>query len=203
RSFQRAACCSSPACNLKSTSTAAEMMKSSSVIDTFAPLAMFRKGLFVVVALAASTAAQTFEIGGQQNQQPQAPNVIPSRKAGRTQVPASITPESSDENSLRFGTSIEATREQRAADDALRHNNAPAAYAHAKRSVEMAPGDKSTWFTLGYAARLAGHLSESESAYKHGLQMSPSAAEGLSGLAQTYFRMGRVNDAKRMLLDVI
>ncbi|HZZ15275.1 MAG TPA: tetratricopeptide repeat protein, partial [Candidatus Sulfotelmatobacter sp.] len=177
-------------------------MKSSSVPNIPVPLAMFRNVLFVMVALAGMS-AQTFEIGGQQSQpQPTQQSAKSGRKANKANSSPSAAP-SSEENSLRFGVSIDATREQRAADDALRHNNAPAAYAHAKRSVEMAPGDRSTWFTLGYAARLAGHLSESESAYKKGLQLSPDAAEGLSGLAQTYFRMGRVDDAKRMLLDVI
>jgi tetratricopeptide (TPR) repeat protein len=191
-----------PGTHSESTFKPAEMMKRCFVTDTPEPIAMFRKGLFVITALAAAMSAQTFEIGGQQSQPPAQQQ---STKQGRKAKGASPSgaAQNSEENSLRFGVSIDATREQHAADDALRHNNAPVAYAHAKRSVEMAPGDKSTWFTLGYAARLAGHLSESESAYKKGLQLSPDAAEGLSGLAQTYFRMGRVDDAKRMLLDVI
>src|SRR6185437_6493904 len=166
----------------------------------FAPMAMIRNVIFLTVALGSMLSAQTFEIGGQQQAQPQQ-STQPKQKSRK--APGAGATQSSEENSLQFGVSIDATREQRAADDALRHNNAPAAYAHARRAVDMAPGDKSTWFTLGYAARLAGHLSESESAYRKGLQLSPNAAEGLSGLAQTYFRMGRVNDAKRMLLDVI
>ncbi|HET9741213.1 MAG TPA: tetratricopeptide repeat protein [Terriglobales bacterium] len=159
-----------------------------------------RFGIFLVLALAlcAPATAQTFEIGGQQAPTPQKP-----AKSGHKRAPASASQES-DQNGIGvFGSSIEATRQQRAADDALRHNNPTAAYAHAQRAAEMAPGDKSTWFTLGYAARLAGHLSESESAYKRGLQLQPNSAEGLSGLAQTYVKMGRVSDAKRMLLDVI
>ena len=173
-------------------------MKSSSETKDFAPLALAWKTVFVVVALATSSClAQTWEVGGQS--QPAQQKTQPQHKAGKASSP-SVAPE---ENSLQFGSSIEATRQQRAADDALRHNNAPAAYQHAQRAVELAPGDKSTWFTLGYAARLAGHLSDSERAYKHGLQLSPNSPDGMSGLAQTYFRQGRVNDAKRMLLDVI
>jgi len=174
------------------------MMKSSSEAKDFAPLALAWKTVFVVVALATSSClAQTWEVGGQS--QPAQQKTQPQHKTGKAAAP-SVAPE---ENSLQFGSSIEATRQQRAADDALRHNNAPAAYEHAKRAVDMAPGDKSTWFTLGYAARLSGHLSDSERAYKHGLQLSPNSPEGMSGLAQTYFRQGRVDDAKRMLLDVI
>ena len=130
-------------------------MKSSSEAKDFAPLALAWKTVFVVVALATSSClAQTWEIGGQS--QPTQKKTQPQRKASRTPAPTAAP----EENSLQFGSSIEATRQQRAADDALRHNNAPAAYQHAQHAVEMAPGDKSTWFTLGYAARLAGHLSD-------------------------------------------
>ncbi|HWC20468.1 MAG TPA: tetratricopeptide repeat protein, partial [Terriglobales bacterium] len=165
-------------------------------------IAMLRKGFFISVALAASSFAQTFEIGGQQNPPPQQQSTHQHRKAGK-ENPSVAGSESSEENGLQFGVSIDATREQRAADEALRHSNTAAAYAHAKRAVDMAPGDKSTWFTYAYASRLAGHLSDSERAYKRGLQLAPDSAEGLSGLAQTYFRMGRIDEAKRMLLDVI
>ncbi|HWY68469.1 MAG TPA: tetratricopeptide repeat protein [Terriglobales bacterium] len=176
------------------------MMKSSYIDHIFAPTPMFPRTLFLVLALAASVSAQTFEIGGQQSQ-PQSQPQAAGKKAGKS---AAQRPQQQEESGIgTFGESIAVQREQRAADDALRHNNAAAAYAHAKRAVEMAPGDQGRWFTLGYAARLSGHLSDSENAYKRGLQISPGAAEGLSGLAQTYFRMGRVNDAKRMLLDVI
>ena len=176
-------------------------MNSSSAQKTFAPIAMLRKGFIISVALAASSFAQTFEIGGQQGQ-PAQPAPQQHRKTGKA-TSAGTGNESSQENALQFGVSLEATREQRAADEALRHNNTAEAYAHAKRAVDMAPGDKSTWFTYAYAARLAGHLSDSERAYKKGLQLAPNSAEGLSGLAQTYFRMGRIDEAKRMLLDVI
>lgn len=183
-------------------------MKSSSVDTFFAPIVMFRKTWLLVLALSPFLSAQTFEIGGQ-NQQPQSqqqkPQVAKKRtgKGGSQSASVAAAQDQEESGIGTFGSSIEATREQRAADDALKHNNIGAAYAHAKRAVEMAPGDKSTWFTLGYAARLSGHLSDSESAYKRGLQISPNSAEGLSGLAQTYFRMGRINDAKRILLDVI
>ena len=147
--------------------------------------------------------AQTWEVGGQQTQPQQQQAQAPRKKAGKgASVPMQST-QQQESGIGTFGESISVQREQRAADEALRHNNAAVAYAHAKRAIEMAPGDPGRWFTLGYAARLSGHLSDSENAYKRGLQISPNAAEGLSGLAQTYFRQGRVNDAKRMLLDVI
>jgi len=178
------------------------------VDKSFAPTVMSFRVLLAVLGLSLALSAQTFEIGGQSQQRPQIQQQksgTAKKKAGKvdSQSASALVTEDEQSGIGTFGSSIEATREQRAADDALKHNNTAVAYTHAKRAVEMAPGDKSTWFTLGYAARLSGHLSDSESAYKHGLQLSPNSAEGLSGLAQTYFRMGRVNDAKRMLLDVI
>ena len=180
------------------------MIKNSSLETVFAPSAMLRNIFVVAVAFAASMHAQTFEIGGQQDQQPQQKSQSTQKRSARNSQ-TSAAPAGEDQTSGlgQFGCSIDCTREVRAADDALKHNNASAAYAHAKRATEMAPGEKSTWFTLGYAARLSGHLSESENAYKRGLQLAPNAAEGLSGLAQTYYRAGRISEAKRMLLDVI
>ena len=181
------------------------MMKNSSPEMTFAPIAMLRNMFVVAVVFAASMQAQTFEIGGQQAQQPQQKSQPAKTKSAKgSQATAAPAAEDQEQSSLgRFGCSIDCTREEHAADDALRHNDPSAAYIHAKRARDMAPGEKATWFTLGYAARLSGHLSDSESAYKRGLQLAPNAAEGLSGLAQTYFRAGRISEAKRILLDVI
>ena len=186
------------------------MKKSSYINPIFAPTLMFprfapvfRRALILLFAFAVSMSAQTWEVGGQQTQPQQQQAQAPRKKAGKgASVPMQST-QQQESGIGTFGESISVQREQRAADEALRHNNAAVAYAHAKRAIEMAPGDPGRWFTLGYAARLSGHLSDSENAYKRGLQISPNAAEGLSGLAQTYFRQGRVNDAKRMLLDVI
>src|SRR5215475_7971422 len=176
-------------------------MKSSNTDHNFARTLMFPRASILFFVLVASMSAQTFEIGGQQSQ-PQQQSQTSGKKAskGARSVPAQ-QPEESGIGT--FGESIAVQREQRAADDALRRNNPAAAYAHAQHALEMAPGDSGRWFTLGYAARLSGHLSDSERAYRRGLGISPNAAEGLSGLAQTYFRMGRVNDAKHMLLEVI
>src|SRR5690242_20405091 len=116
------------------------MMNSSPAHNSFAPIAMLRKGLFLSVAFAASSFAQTFEIGGQQSQ-PAQPTPQQHHKAGKSSSAAAAS-ENSQENALQFGVSLEATREQRAADEALRHNNTADAYTHAKRAVDMAPGDK-------------------------------------------------------------
>src|SRR5207302_8557139 len=187
----RQSCCTTewpladrPIFNQASASLQAEMMTSSHKDPIFAPTPMFPRALFLVYALVVSMPAQTFEIGGQQAQ-PQQQSQAPRKKAGKGAA-VRVQPPQEDSGIGTFGESIAVQREQRAADDALRHNNAAAAYGHAKRAVEMAPGDQGRWFELGYAARLSGHLSDSETAYKRGLQISPNAADGLSGLAQTY-----------------
>ncbi len=87
--------------------------------------------------------------------------------------------------------------------DALRHGNPGAAADYAQRAVKAAPQDNKLWFLLGYTSRLAGRYQTSVDAYQHGLQTAPGNADGMSGLAQTYARMGRTDDAKRLLAQVI
>ncbi len=74
---------------------------------------------------------------------------------------------------------------------------------YAQRAVKAAPQDNKLWFLLGYTSRLAGRYQTSVEAYQHGLQTAPGNADGMSGLAQTYERMGRMDDAKRLLQQVI
>lgn len=143
--------------------------------------------------------AQTFEVNGQQTQpSPQSPNAGPAKK-GRQ--PAAQQP--SSDNGIGWGSSIEVGRLARAAEDSLRRGNPVAAADYAERAVKAAPQDNKLWFLLGYTSRLAGRYQESVDAYQHGLQGAPGSPDGLSGLAQTYARMGRVDEAKRLLLQVI
>src|SRR5262249_15393185 len=71
------------------------------------------------------------------------------------------------------------------------------------RGVQRAAENADLWFMLGYTSRLAGHLSDSVNAYEEGLKRRPNAPDGLAGLAQTYMKMGRNDDAKRLLLQAI
>ncbi len=143
--------------------------------------------------------AQTFEINGQQSQ-PTAtsPNGKQPKKGQK-----SAQSNASSEGGLGWGSSIEVGRLARAAEDALRHGNATGAADYAQRAVNAAPQDSKLWFLLGYTSRLAGRYQTSVEAYQHGLKMTPGSADGISGLAQTYDKMGRVDDAKRLLLEVI
>lgn len=74
---------------------------------------------------------------------------------------------------------------------------------YAQHLTQVAPNDACNWFLLGYTARLAGSSQISLDAYQKGLQRSPNSVEGLSGMAQTYIRMGKADEAKKLLLQVI
>ena len=139
--------------------------------------------------------AQTFEINGQQQSQ----TAPAKQKKGQASAQSSQT----GENGIGWGSSIEVGRLARAAEDSLRHGKPAQAADYAQRAVNAAPQDNKLWFLLGYTSRLAGRYQTSVEAYEHGLKNSPGNADGLSGLAQTYARMGRTDDAKRLLLQVI
>ncbi len=59
------------------------------------------------------------------------------------------------------------------------------------------------WLMYGYAARGAGRLQVAVEAYNRALQLNPNSVEGLSGLAQTYVRMGQNDRAKGLLQKVL
>lgn len=144
---------------------------------------------FLVFAL--SLPAQEFEVNGGQPSQP------PGKTTGGKS--SSTTPSSG----IGWGSSIEVGRLARAAQDALAKGNYAAAADYAQRAAQAAPQDPRLWFLLGYASRLAGRTETSLEAYQHGLQLNPGSVEGLSGLSQTYMRMGRPDEAKKILLQII
>ena len=112
-------------------------------------------------------------------------------------------PEQGSGGQLGWGSSIEVGRNARAAEDALRRGNPSAAADFAARAVKAAPRDAKLWFLLGYTSRLAGRFAQSLKPMTQGLRLHPGELDGLSGKAQTYARMGRIDDAKKLLLQVI
>ncbi|MGP0021465.1 MAG: tetratricopeptide repeat protein [Candidatus Sulfotelmatobacter sp.] len=148
--------------------------------------------LAVLIAATAS-AAQTFDVNGQTSST--STSSAPSKKR-----PAQTT---SDQTGMGWGASIEVAREARAAQTALQHGDSRDATAHAQRAVNAAPQNPDLWFTLAYAARLSGQYSLSVDAYRRGLALKPSSVEGLSGLAQTYARMGRTAEAQQTLEEAL
>ena len=144
-----------------------------------------------LLCLPVAVRAQTYEINGQQAQ----PAKGPHAKGQKSNA--------SGQSGIGWGSSIEVGRLARAAQDALRRGDPSAATDYAQRAVNAAPQDNKLWFLLGYTARLAGRYPTSLEAYQHGLQVAPGNPDGMSGLAQTYERMGRTDDAKRLLAQVI
>ncbi|HWR36468.1 MAG TPA: tetratricopeptide repeat protein [Clostridia bacterium] len=152
----------------------------------------------LLLGLAPQVTGQTFEIGGAQSKEPAkaaSPNAKKSTAGARTPAPV--------ETGIGWGSSIEVGRMARAAEDALRRGNPSQAATFAERAVKQAPNNAKLWFLLGYTSRLAGRYGQSVDAYRQGLAKEGSSPEGLSGLAQTYGRMGRTEEAKRLLMQVI
>ncbi len=154
-----------------------------------------KRSLVLTLILFACTGfvfAQEFDINGGQTPSRQQPNKSSTSTGPGTQS-----------SNIGWGSSIEVGRFARAAQDALSKGNYPGAADYAQRGVKAAPQDARLWFLLGYSSRLAGRTQQSLEAYRHGLQLAPNSVEGLSGMAQTYMRMGRADDAKRILLQII
>lgn len=125
--------------------------------------------------------AQTYQVG-------QAP--------GNSRNPEQAQPQNQQ---LGWGSNIQNARLARAAQLALQRGDYAQAYDYAQRAAEAAPNDPQLWFLLGYAARLDSKYQQSIDAYEHGLHLSPSSVDGLSGLAQTDNLLGRTADAERLL----
>jgi len=149
---------------------------------------------FAVLIVATAGAAQTFDVNGQTSST-SSTSPAPSKRR-----PAQTT---SEQTGMGWGASIEVAREARAAQTALQHGDSRDATAHAQRAVNAAPQNPDLWFTLAYAARLSGQYSLSVDAYRRGLVLKPSSVEGLSGLAQTYARMGRTAEAQQTLEEAL
>lgn len=107
------------------------------------------------------------------------------------------------QNGLGWGSGIEVARQARAAQDAIDRGNYRDAVSFAEHAAHAAPQNVELWFLLGYAARLASQYDVSIDAFNHGLRIQPNSVRGLSGLAQTYAKMGRDADAERLLQRVI
>jgi tetratricopeptide (TPR) repeat protein len=101
----------------------------------------------------------------------------------RTQAP----PAPSAEQEYRRG--VAATR-------AKEWSVASAAFA---KAVEMKPGYPEAWNGLGYALRHQGKYPESLKAYDEALRLRPDYPEALEYLGEAYVKLGRVDDARRVL----
>ncbi len=158
--------------------------------------------LFSLLPAGSGWAQEIFDLNGKPQDQAQKPQ----QKQGNKKQSGSRAAASSGicgTSGVGWGGSIEAGRYARAAENALKNGNPAGAMNYAQHLTQVAPSDACNWFLLGYTARLAGNSQVSLDAYQKGLQRSPNSVEGLSGMAQTYIRMGKADEAKKLLLQVI
>ncbi len=147
--------------------------------------------------------AQTYDVGGggtppassQQTSNQQ------SNKKTQNSAPQNDAPQNGPDFS--WGSGIDVARQARAAQDALKRNDYAAAVSYAEQAAKSAPQNVEMWFLLGYTARLADRYQLSIDSYNHGLKMQPNSVRGLAGLAQTYAKMGRNQEAEQLLKRVV
>lgn len=142
---------------------------------------------FCVVTLLHCALGQTYSVNGGTSKSGQ-----PTQSAGQD-----------SQSSLGWGSGIEVARQARAAQDAINRGDYRAAVSFAEHAAHAAPQNVELWFLLGYAARLANQNEASIDAFNRGLRLQPNSIRGLSGLAQTYAKMGRDAEAERILRRVI
>lgn len=147
----------------------------------------------LVFAMSVAGHAQTYKVNsGKTDQAPQ----TDQQKSTQPQKNA-------QSDKLGWGSNIQNARLARAAEAALKGGNYAAAMDFAQRAAQAAPGDEKLWFLLGYTQRLAGKEQASVDSYDRGLRITPSSLEGQSGLAQTFARMGRKDEAVKLLTHVV
>jgi tetratricopeptide (TPR) repeat protein len=154
------------------------------------PLTSFCIALLFGTSLVSTALAQTYDINGQ---------------SGTAPAPSSNNPQGSSQegSGLGWGSSIDVARQARAAQDALKRNDYGAAVSFAERAAHSAPQNADLWFLLGYCDRLGGHYQASVDAFERGLKLRPGSATGMAGLAQTYAKMGRDDEAEKLLMKVV
>ena len=132
--------------------------------------------------------SQTFDVSGSSSSNKQSTGKSTSGQTG---------------NNFSWGAGIEVARQARAADEALKRNDYSSAVAYAQQAAKSAPQDAELWFLLGYAARLNEKYQLSVDAYNRGLKIQPNSVRGLAGLAQTYAKTGRDQEAGQLLRKVV
>ena len=148
---------------------------------------------FMVLGLLGQARGQTYDVGGGGSPSSSSPQVDK-----KTQTD---TPQSGPDFS--WGSGIDVARQARAAQDALSRHDYAAAVSYAEQAAKSAPQNSEMWFLLGYTARLAEHYQLSIDSYNRGLKLQPNSVRGLAGLAQTYAKMGRDQEAEQLLRKVV
>src|SRR5579871_6576538 len=146
----------------------------------------------MLLGLLGQGVCQTFDVGGQS-----------SSTSGKqsNQKPSGTSTQSGTDFS--WGSGIQVARQARAAQDALKRNDFEGAVNYAQQAANSAPQNPELWFLLGYAARLDEKYQLSIDSYNRGLRIQPNSVRGLAGLAQTYAKTGRDQEAEQLLQKVV
>jgi tetratricopeptide (TPR) repeat protein len=74
-----------------------------------------------------------------------------------------------------------------------------AAVAAFRRAIALRPGFADAWNELGFALRNQNRYPESLDAYGEALRLRPDFPEALEYLGEAYVKLGRLDDARRVL----
>ena len=69
-----------------------------------------------------------------------------------------------------------------------------------RRAVELKPGYPEAWNELGFALRQTGQYPEALKAYDEALRLRPNFPEAMEYLGEAYVKLGRLDDARAMLV---
>lgn len=75
----------------------------------------------------------------------------------------------------------------------------PAAAGAFRKAVDLRPAYPEAWNELGYALRNQDRYADSLKAYDEALRLRPNFPEALEYLGETYVKLGRVDDARKLL----
>jgi len=167
------------------------LVKRGDTVKSRIPLTSFC--IVMVLGLVGQSLGQTFDVGGGGSP--------PAASKQTNQKPQNDAAQSGPDFS--WGSGIDVARQARAAQDALKRNDYNAAVSYAEQAAKSAPQNAELWFLLGYSARLAERYQLSIDSFNHGLKLQPNSVRGLAGLAQTYAKMGRVQEAEQLLRRVV
>ena len=77
--------------------------------------------------------------------------------------------------------------------------NWPEAVSAFRQAISLRPAFPEAWNELGYALRNQARYAESLEAYAEALRLRPNFPEALEYLGEAYVKMGRLDDARRVL----